>query len=159
MEGVSETPSLGGETSVPAAPQTIPIAPTEFPRVGSATGTPKTPLGAREAVPYRSKRRQTGAARHQDGTRTRGAPRHLRWKGNQRSTIHRSQQRWRPSRPPEPSPPGGGEPKRAPKEPTRGNHQAGPEGLHETVLARPGADKVNVQVRNRSPSTHNWKAH
>lgn len=45
---------------------------------------------------YCSKRRRTGAARPLGGTRTSRTPRNLRWKGNQRSTIHRSQRRWRP---------------------------------------------------------------
>jgi hypothetical protein len=72
------------------------LPPLNFPEQG-----PRQAPGAHReahfgAGTYCSKRRRTSAARPLGGTRTGRTPRNLRWKGNQRSTIHRSQRRWRP---------------------------------------------------------------
>ena len=80
---------------MPPGPSLLP--PLNFPERGPR----QAPSAHREARvgagTYCSKRRPTGAARPLDGTRTGRTPRNLRWKGNQRSTIHRSQRRWRPT--------------------------------------------------------------
>ncbi|KAE8547607.1 hypothetical protein EYB25_010098 [Talaromyces marneffei] len=98
VEGVRERTRPGeGGASVPAAPpRSSLLPPLNFPERGPR----QAPWAHREARvgagTYCSKRRRTGAARPLGGTRTGRTPRNLRWKGNQRSTIHRSQRRWRP---------------------------------------------------------------
>ena len=74
------------------------MPPLNFPERGPRQA-PKTHREARfGAGAYSSPRGgQRSAARPLDGTRTGRTPRNLRWKGNQRSTIHRSQRRWRPT--------------------------------------------------------------
>ena len=107
--GARRTRPGEGGASVPAAPPGPSLLPPlNFPERG-----PRQAPGAHRearfgAGTYCSKRRRTGAARPLGGTRTGRTPRNLRWKGNQRSTIHRSQRRWRPKWPPVPSRPDGG---------------------------------------------------
>ena len=88
---------------------------------------------------YCSKRRRTGAAHPLGGTRTSRTPRNLRWKANQRSTIHRSQRRWRPRRPPVPSRPTVGVPE-GPLTPVQGETPSPVEGapLESRSAARGG---------------------
>lgn len=88
------------------------MPPLNFPERGPRQA-PKTHREARfGAGAYSSPRGgQRSAARPLDGTRTGRTPRNLRWKGNQRSTIHRSQRRWR-RKPPVPSRPDGGSTRR-----------------------------------------------
>ena len=95
--GARRTRPGEGGASVPAAPPgSSLLPPLNFPERG-----PRQAPGAHRearvgAGTYCSKRRRTGAARPLGGTRTGRTPRNLRWKGNQRSTIHRPQRRQRP---------------------------------------------------------------
>jgi len=95
--GARHTRPGEGAASVPAAPPGPSLLPPlNFPERGPR----QAPSAHREAHfgagTYCSKRRRTGAAHPLGGTRTGRTPRNLRWKGNQRSTIHRPQRRWRP---------------------------------------------------------------
>ena len=112
MVGILMVMSKGvaGVPAAPLGPSLLP--PLNFPERGPR----QAPWARREARfgagTYCSKRRRTGAAHPLGGTRTSRTPRNLRWKANQRSTIHRSQRRWRPRRPPVPSRPDGGSARR-----------------------------------------------
>jgi len=80
--------------ATPPGPSLLP--PLNFPERGPRQAPGPHREARFGAGTYCSKRRRTGAARPLGGTRTGRTPRNLRWKGNQRSTIHRSQRRWRP---------------------------------------------------------------